>query len=66
MAFGISFTNDEDILERIRKGDERAIDFLYKKHYRMMVNMIIKNNGSEEEAKDIFQEALIVFWKKAI
>ena len=66
MAFGISFTNDEDILERIRKGDERAIDFLYKKNYRMMVNMIIKNNGSEEEAKDIFQEALIVFWKKAV
>lgn len=26
--------------------------------------MIIKNNGSEDEAKDIFQDALIVFWEK--
>jgi RNA polymerase sigma factor (sigma-70 family) len=66
MAFKISLMNDEEILIRIRKGDERAVDFLYKKHYRMMVNMITKNSGSEEEAKDIYQEALIVFWRKAV
>ena len=66
MAFKISFMNDEEILQRIRKGDERAVDFLYKKHYRMMVNMISKNSGTEEEAKDIYQEALIVFWRKAV
>ena len=56
---------DQEILDRIKKGDESALDFLYKKNYRMMVNMIIKNNGSEEEAKDIYQEALLAFWQKA-
>lgn len=66
MAFKISLMNDEEILQRIRKGDERAVDFLYKKHYRMMVNMISKNSGTEEEAKDVYQEAVIVFWKKAV
>jgi len=56
---------DQEILDRIKKGDESALDFLYKKNYRMMINMIIKNNGSEEEAKDIYQEALLAFWQKA-
>lgn len=56
---------DQEILERIKKGDESALDFLYKKNYKMMVNMIIKNNGTEEEAKDIYQEALLAFWQKA-
>jgi len=57
---------DSEIIERIKRGDEQALDFLYKKNYRMMVKMIIKNNGSEEEAKDIYQEALIVVWQKIL
>jgi len=56
---------DQEILDRIKKGDESALDFLYKKNYKMMINMIIKNNGTEEEAKDIYQEALLAFWQKA-
>lgn len=56
---------DSEVLDRISKGDERALDFLYKKHYRMMFNIVLKNNGTEEEAKDVYQEALVVFWQKA-
>src|SRR5699024_682949 len=56
---------DSEILAKIEGGDERALDYLYKKYYRMMVKLVISNNGSEEEAKDIYQEALIVFWQKA-
>ncbi len=52
------------IIEGIKKGDEKILDFLYKKNYKMMVNLIIKNNGTEEEAKDIYQESLIVLWQK--
>jgi RNA polymerase sigma factor (sigma-70 family) len=57
--------NDEEVIAKIRKGDERALDFLYRKNYKMMVNMIMKNNGTEDEAKDVYQEALIVVWQKA-
>jgi len=56
--------SDQEILDRLKKGDEATLDQLYKKNYRMMVKMIIKNNGSEEEAKDIYQESLIVLWQK--
>ncbi len=56
---------DNEVLEKITRGDESALDYLYKKYYRMMTNLVIKNSGTEEEAKDIYQEALVVFWKKA-
>jgi RNA polymerase sigma factor (sigma-70 family) len=56
--------NDQEILVRLKQGDENTLDLIYKQHYRMMVKMIIKNNGSEEEAKDIYQESLIVLWQK--
>lgn len=55
---------DEKILDLIEKGDETAIDVLYQNHYRMMVKMIVRNNGTEDNAKDIFQDALIIFWQK--
>jgi len=58
--------SDEDILKRIRQGDESALDYLYKKNFKMMTKLVMNNNGNEDEAKDIFQEGLIVFWQKAI
>ncbi len=57
---------DTEVIAKISNGDEKALDYLYKKHYRMMVKLVISNNGTEEEAKDIYQEALIVFWQKVI
>lgn len=56
---------DADILERIGQGDERVLDYLYSKYYRMMVKMVTENSGTEDEAKDVFQEALLAFWQKA-
>ena len=57
---------DSEILERIEKGDEKALDYLYKKYYRMMTKLVITNSGTEDEAKDIYQDALIVFWQKVM
>jgi RNA polymerase sigma factor (sigma-70 family) len=56
---------DKEILDRIGRGDEKVLEHLYSKHYRMMVRMVQQNSGTEEEAKDIYQEALISFWQKA-
>ena len=57
---------DSVVLEKISRGDEKALEYLYQKYYRMMTNVVIKNNGTEQEAKDIYQDALIVFWQKVI
>lgn len=56
---------DSEILKRIRQGDESALDIIYKKNYKMMTRLVISNNGTEEEAKDIYQDAILIFWQKA-
>lgn len=57
---------DHEVLAKISKGDEGALDYLYKRYYRMMTKIVLNNSGTEDEAKDIYQDALIVFWQKAV
>ena len=57
--------NEKELFERICKGDEKALEVIYKKYYRMMTKMVISNSGTEDEGRDIYQEALVVFWQKA-
>lgn len=64
--FSKSFTseNDQEIVDGILAGDNVALDAIYKLYYPSISHMILQNNGSEEEAKDIFQEAVIVLYDK--
>ena len=57
---------DAEILAKMRTGDESALEYLYQKYYRMMIKLVTSNSGTEYEAKDIYQEALIVLWQKAV
>lgn len=56
---------DDLILAEIRKNNEAALGELYKTHYPMVVNLICTNSGTEQEAKDIYQEAVIAFYERA-
>jgi len=60
---------DDEILSSIRLNGfrqcEKAMEYLYKSFYQMVESHIIKNNGLKEDAKDIFQETLMVLYKKA-
>ncbi|MEN8251405.1 MAG: RNA polymerase sigma factor [Bacteroidota bacterium] len=57
---------EQELFARICQGDEGALEVVYQKYYRMMVRLVTSNNGTEQEAKDVYQEALVVFWQKAI
>lgn len=54
-----------DNMEGIRKGETKAFRELYVQYFGMVRYMIINNSGTEEEAKDIFQEAIVVLYEKA-
>jgi RNA polymerase sigma factor (sigma-70 family) len=65
-VFKLSSQLDEvEIFDRIQKGDEKALEIVYKKYYRMMTKLVISNSGTEDEARDVYQDALVVFWQKA-
>jgi RNA polymerase sigma factor (sigma-70 family) len=51
-------------LEGLARNDKQSVESIYKKHYNMVQTLIINNNGSNEDAKDIFQEAMIVLYEK--
>ncbi len=57
--------SEPEIFEKIKGGDEKALEFIYKKYYRMMTKLVITNSGTEDEARDVYQDALVVFWQKA-
>ncbi|MDH5474878.1 MAG: sigma-70 family RNA polymerase sigma factor [Cyclobacteriaceae bacterium] len=56
---------DSEVFEQICNGDEKALEYLYKKYYKMMTKIVLSNSGTEDEAKDVYQDALVVFWQKA-
>lgn len=56
--------SDEDIIRGILNDDDDALKILYKDNFDMITTMVIKNNGSYQEAKDIYQDAIIIFYEK--
>src|SRR5688572_23005328 len=55
---------DESLIAGIRQDDDRALSYLYKLHYPMVSHFILSNSGTSDEAKDIFQEGILVFYEK--
>ena len=57
-------TVDGAYLAELRKGSPKAFEELYLRYFRMVEDMVFKFNGTAEDARDVFQEALFVFVKK--
>lgn len=58
-------TKEKELLKGLALGDKKAVETIYKENYNMVQSLVINNNGSAQEAKDIFQEAMIVLLEKA-
>ena len=56
--------DDRELLEGLRSGDNSVISYIYKTCYPSVSHLITGNNGSEDEAKDVFQEAVMVLYDK--
>lgn len=56
--------SEPDLLDALRRGDEEPLRVLYRKHYPMIINLVVNNGGSLQEGKDIHQETLIAFYER--
>lgn len=56
--------NEQLLLEGLAKNERKAIETIYKENYKMVQSLVINNNGNADDAKDIFQEAMIVLYEK--
>ena len=57
--------SDKEIVNRLGSGNDQLVNqafhFLYRAYYRVVEKMILSKGGSEEDAADVFQNALLVF-----
>lgn len=60
---GLRRLSDHKVIERIKQGDEQMLVHLYKDHYTMIRNFVLKNNGDEGMVEDILQECVIAVWR---
>jgi RNA polymerase sigma factor (sigma-70 family) len=59
------YYKEAELLKSLAKNEKSAIDAIYRDNYKLIQQLIINNNGTEDDARDIFQETLIVLYQKA-
>jgi len=52
-----------DQLRAIRANDEKALQLFYRNNYPKVEKYVVDNNGTKDEAKDVYQEAFIATWR---
>ena len=58
-------TNEKVLLEGLAVSDKKAVESIYRSNFNLVQSLVINNNGSVDDAKDIFQEVMIVLYEKA-
>ena len=56
--------NEQALLKGLANNDAKAVEALYQRHFSTIQHFVINNNGSFDDAKDIFQEAMITLYEK--
>ena len=59
------YDQEKALLEGLAANDTNAIETIYRENYAVIQAFIVKNNGYADDARDIFQEAMIVLFEKA-
>ncbi len=55
---------EKALLEGLAKNDRKAAETIYRQHFNTIQALVVSNNGSADDAKDIFQEAMVVLYEK--
>lgn len=58
----LQFT-DSQFIDGLRTNSNEVLTALYKKYYNIVLKLIVSNNGTQEEAQDIYQETIIIVFE---
>ena len=56
--------NDNSLLKRLQRGDERAFQMLFEEFYASLCLFATRYLGDREEAADVVQEAFLKYWHR--
>ncbi|AQG80318.1 RNA polymerase sigma factor [Spirosoma montaniterrae] len=55
---------DDALLTGLANGSDEALTQVYRRYFPMILHLVTTNSGNEDDAKDIYQEALVVLYEK--
>lgn len=58
--------DDQQIIELLKIGKQSKAFLKLYKNYPQVEKLILSKGGSKEDARDVFQEALIIFYEKVL
>ncbi len=56
--------SDAQLIQGVRSRDPQVLEALYRIYFPLLRAWISRNQGSEEAARDIFQEAMVIMFEK--
>ncbi len=56
--------SNSDLIQGIRNHDSSLLRYVYETYYPIIEGYIIHNQGSREQARDIFQDAMIIVYRR--
>ena len=62
MGKSINSLSQSELVYAIKSNDPNILKFFYTENYTKIESLILKNSGSVEYAKDIYQDAFITVW----
>lgn len=60
-----SETQEQEIIDGIARNDNASLEKVYKENFGLIQNFVLNNNGSYDDARDIFQEGVLVLYEKS-
>ena len=58
-----SESNEQHLLEGLANNEPKATETIYRNNFSMIQSFVLNNNGTYDDARDIFQEAMIVLYE---
>jgi len=55
--------NEVKIIEDLKLGERGVFELLYREYFSLIDQLVQKNQGNLEDAKELFQETMIVLYK---
>ena len=56
--------SDTEIINGIRKQDDRILHWLYDNYFKIARDHVMKNSGSEDDVSDVLQDSVIVLFEQ--
>ncbi|MFK7833069.1 MAG: RNA polymerase sigma factor [Winogradskyella sp.] len=56
-------TKNQGFIEAIQNNNTQVLKNLYTSNYPKIEILVLKNNGSKDQAKDIYQDAFLAVWQ---